>query len=471
MLTKLFDKSATALATGKKINHSTDNSVLFCKDYRLNERAAGLNSVMDTLSKAASRLETAGSCIDSLIDLVELARSTANSALECKDCTSWVKSKPFTLTKDSLLTDIPDTADGDKFIVRTGENTTYESSILMDADTTLDDIGLLQGDELRVRLGTEDWVTLKVADVSVPVKSFLKQLEEMYGSDKISVDITDGKLTIKSLNTQPVLLAGPEKTEIVDGVPTQVIDFSTADAFGFDTTTTQVITIKSGQKFSHLLDELDTNSELTSYIGSDGKLNIASIYGEPLVVSDYTGGFVKELGLDETVQSGGLKTTQSFAEDFNKLLKQIDRLVDDCTYNGTNMLLGDGLRTVFSEDGADHRDIAGIRLDTEALGLEKAVNDWKTPDDVYEALNRLTEAKNILRSASNHFQRETAILASRSDFLTDLSETFLTGAESLTAADLNEAAANETAASTQKELINSVINITLESSASVLSLF
>lgn len=471
MLSRLFDKSALSLATGKKINRSTDNSVLYVKDYRLNESAEELNHIMDGLSTVTARLGAAGSSVSSLISMIDLAKSTAESALNDQNLITGVKSQTYDVNKNKALTDIPNTRAGDKMIVRTGNNTYYESSIMMSAETTLDDLGLNQGDELRVRFGNDAWATLKVNEVSVPVKDFLKQLEDIYGEDRIGVDITDGKLTIRSKTAQPIILAGPEKTEIIGGVPTQVVDFSTADAFGFDTTTTQVITIGDGETFNSLMTALNKASDLMSYIDTDNKLNIASIYGEPLAISDYSGGFAASMGLEDTLRTGGAKTRQSYAANFNDLLDQIDHMVEDCTFNGANMLTGEGVSAIFSDDGSVRRNIPGVKVDTESLGLEYAKNNWMTAEDVQDALTRLIGAKAKLEAAANHFERATDQVVFRSNFLVTLQNSFLKGAESLTAADLNEMSARETAIATQKELINNVINITLDSTKSVLSLF
>ena len=81
-LSTLFDKNSVALSTGKKINVSTDNSTLYCKDVRLSERAAGLNSVVDGLSNTLSLLNTSGKTLDSLKDFLAQAKALGNSALD-----------------------------------------------------------------------------------------------------------------------------------------------------------------------------------------------------------------------------------------------------------------------------------------------------------------------------------------------------------------------------------------------------
>ena len=63
------------------------------------------------------------------------------------------------------------------------------------------------------------------------------------------------------------------------------------------------------------------------------------------------------------------------------------------------------------------------------------------------------------------------MVSSRETFLSELSETFQEGEDSLTLADLNDVSAQLLAINTQRELTSNVLSLTLETDADVLSLF
>ena len=76
------EKNTVALSTGKKVNESYDNSILYFKDMRLSERAQGLTDVMDGLSNIISTLKSTSDSIDAINDFLAQAKAAANSELD-----------------------------------------------------------------------------------------------------------------------------------------------------------------------------------------------------------------------------------------------------------------------------------------------------------------------------------------------------------------------------------------------------
>ena len=129
------------------------------------------------------------------------------------------------------------------------------------------------------------------------------------------------------------------------------------------------------------------------------------------------------------------------------------------------------MRAVFDEKATCIREIYGVNLDIESMGLAYEENDWTNPDDIEAALNALHDATNQVREAAEYFDRSSAMVSSRETFLSALSATLQAGADSLTLADLNDVSSQLLAIETQQQLASQVISLTLEINADVLSLF
>lgn len=454
-LSEAHNKNTVALSTGKKINESCDNSILYFKDRRLSERARGLTDVMDGLSNIISTLKSTSNAIDSLNDFLAQAKAAANSALDGRNYLSSLTGKNLVVKDSTKLSDLPDVKTGDEIIIRTGDADKTESEILMTKETTLKDLGIAKGEEYKIKIGDNDWATLKAVDENMTVTDFFGQIKEQFGIDTFTYEILDGKLTIGTTDRGAVILDGDAWSE----------------KFGFDLSTTHKIKIDGDwtvQHFSHVLSDLDEG--LSAALDKTGRLQISMIYGEDLAIADVTGKTAKSFGF-AGVDDGGSHTLKSYADQYNELLRQIDSLVKDGAYNGLNLLEGDSISAIFDEKGSTMRTVKGEKLDSESLGLPTATDGWENRDDIQNAFDAVQQAVYKLNKTAARFDRALAMVSSRESYLEALSDTCQTGAETLTGADLNEVSAQLLAIRTQTELVNNVISITLEAESSVLSLF
>ena len=94
---KLLDKTQNRLATGLKVSSAIDNPQSFFTAQGLNNRAADLNTLLDSQGLAVQTLKAADEGIKSLTKLVEQAKSTANQALNTKISASF-KESTFTVS-------------------------------------------------------------------------------------------------------------------------------------------------------------------------------------------------------------------------------------------------------------------------------------------------------------------------------------------------------------------------------------
>ncbi|MDB5600998.1 MAG: hypothetical protein JWN71_3042 [Xanthobacteraceae bacterium] len=76
----MMSATQNRLATGKKVNSALDNPSNFFTSAKLNDRAADLGSLLDSIGQATKTLDAANNGITSLTKLVQSAKSTAQQA-------------------------------------------------------------------------------------------------------------------------------------------------------------------------------------------------------------------------------------------------------------------------------------------------------------------------------------------------------------------------------------------------------
>lgn len=487
-ITSKFDKDAVALSTGKKINTSYDNSTLYFKDMRLSERAEGISGVLDGLSTIVTELNAFSSNIDSLSDLLQLAKSLANSARDSINYIKPIVGNKLEITRTDMLSNLTGVATENKktppgkdtFLLRTGDADKVESDYLMTEETTLKDLGLTKGEEFNIKIGEHDWITLRIDNLDLKVTDFFGQISnklekttinedgsttKIPGDDIFDVSILEGKLTLTTTDLSPILI--DDATDYED----ENKRYSTLNAFGFDMSNTLQVSIEDDWNVQNLMDSINKqSSDIIASINQDGHLEVTSIYGKDLVISDQIGNSAYAFGI-----SGFSDTSESdranYANRYNDLLKQIDSLVDDSYFNGINLLKGDSIQAIFSENGDTYRTIHGTMLDSNSLGLGTAIDSWQNPSDISNVIANIDSALEKLERVSSSFDRASAMIQSRDTFMTAISGTFQKSATKLTEADANEVAIEQLSINTQQQLINQVISLTLEANSSVLSLF
>lgn len=452
-LTTMYDKNSLALTTGKIVNSSYDNSTLYFKDMRLTERADGLQSVLDGLSNIVSTLDSTSKSLDSITDLLSQAKAAANSALDGQAYLSTLTGKNYTTKLEEKLSNLPNINVSDEILLRTGDADKMESDILMDKDMTLADLNILKDEELKIKVGDNEWISLKVIDENMKVSEFFGQIKDQYDIENFSFEIKDGKLSLMTTDRSALMLDG-----------------DLAEVFGFDLSTTHKITVEDDWTVQDLADAFSRINGVSATVNSEGYFTVSSVYGDNLSIADLTGETAKSFGV-AGYDDGGMNTSKTYAKQYSEILTQINNIVFDSTFNGLNLLEGDTIRAVFDEKGTTFRTVIGVHMDTDSLGLPVVENDWENEEDIQAAFDAIEQAFNLVQRAADKFERASYMVQSRETFLEAMSNTCATGAETLTGADLNEVSAELLAIDTQKQLVNQVISITLEANASVLSLF
>lgn len=156
-------------------------------------------------------------------------------------------------------------------------------------------------------------------------------------------------------------------------------------------------------------------------------------------------------------------------EEFDNIRSQIDSLVSDSGYRGTNLLNGDDLTTFFNEDRSNSLTTEGQVLTSAGLGVDEA--NFGTIATVDESLTQTREAIETIRTFNSSIANDLAVLQTRQDFTEQTINNLTAGADKLTVADQNEEGANLLALQTRQQLGVTSLSLASQSQQAVLRLF
>ncbi len=205
----------------------------------------------------------------------------------------------------------------------------------------------------------------------------------------------------------------------------------------------------------------------------DGKLRIENQSTQELsVIGVNSSGTITGTATDARI--GGNTVRADLTSQFNELRDQLDKLSDDASFNGINLLRGDKLTITFNDTGTSSIDIQ--TKDEEALNAAKldlynlVPEDLDSDADIDGLLAKMKDALSHVRTQSSTFGQNLSIVENRQQFTKKMINTLETGAANLTLADMNEEAANLLALQTRQSLSSSSLSLAAEADQSVLRL-
>ncbi|MET0439650.1 MAG: flagellin [Devosia sp.] len=174
----------------------------------------------------------------------------------------------------------------------------------------------------------------------------------------------------------------------------------------------------------------------------------------------------------------GNSVRDNLHKQFNELRDQLDKLADDSSFNGINLLRGDKLKITFNESGTSSIDIqakdknGNVRgINASNLGIESLVaEDLDTDEGIDAFLGKLSSALTELRSQASAFGSNLSSVENRQNFTKNMINTLETGAANLTLADTNAEAANLLALQTRQQLSSSALSMASQQDQAVLQL-
>jgi flagellin-like hook-associated protein FlgL len=169
------------------------------------------------------------------------------------------------------------------------------------------------------------------------------------------------------------------------------------------------------------------------------------------VITQLQGLTTQALGTTDTNVRSGL------ASQFNALTTQLNLLVNDATFNGTNLLnsTGNTLVVFFNQANTTALTITGVNVTSAGLLTASGVaaaNAWAGGTDIQTSASFLLTALSTLSTDAANFGGNATLLQTRQDFTSNLITSLSNASSSLVAADTNTEGANLQALQAQNQL-------------------
>ncbi len=506
--TKLLDSTSERLSSGLKINSALDNPGAFFAARSLTNRANDLNGRKDGIGQAISLLQSTDKSITALTSLVEQAKAKATEADEA--ATGGVS---------TISTEKATTVAGSTTI-----STAFQSTVTAAAQQ-LDAVGGTATDTLIATInGAASTFSLDAGVLISDLVSFLGALNAVTasfnptsnqiditaagGSDLILADGAGssffGALELGGFKKEgvTVIATGVSTTFATQNLATDLLQdvFGSANGEIIATTVTSggtnSFTVETGAaaQASSIQDlinsiELADTALTATYNTTTSKIDIKAAEG---VAVDFSGTGFASLTLNDGTNNLVAGTDVTFSKlgstaevgalttDFQSLLDQINGLITDAVFKGTNLLKASATLDVkFNAKGDTKLTITGKALEADANGIlsglkftQKATDyDFTTAGDITSALAYVDLAITELRSIASTFGTSLGIIQTREDFTIELVNALETGAGKLVNASLEEEAAKLLALQTRQALGIQSLAIANTSQQSILALF
>ncbi|AXS41221.1 flagellin [Breoghania sp. L-A4] len=469
-LQKTADLMATTqnrLATGKKVNTALDNATNFFTASSLQARSNELSALMDGMSNGVKTLEAADNGLTSITKTLESMQSTLRQARQDKtfQTSTYTLGLGATPAGTEMLSfsggSVGTTAvDVDLTTNTAAAATTASTATGLTGGTTLAAAGFANGETLIIGDGT-DTVTYTVGTAATEDLDDLISAINLDANVDVtaSIDPTTGAFTLTADdNTQAITVGG---TGAIAGLAAQGVPAAVNEALTVD------------QIVASINSDVDLKGKVRA-TNDSGSLRIENQSTQELTVTGVTttGTIDGDTG---TSAIGGNTIRAELATQFNELRDQLDKLSDDASYNGVNLLRGDLLRLTFNETDTSTIDIQtknAEALNSAYLNLGDIVaQDLDSDNDIDALISTVKAGLNTVRSQSSAFGSNLSIVENRRDFTKAMMNTLQTGADNLVLADGNEEAANMLALQTRQQLSSTALSLASQADQAPLQLF
>lgn len=158
-------------------------------------------------------------------------------------------------------------------------------------------------------------------------------------------------------------------------------------------------------------------------------------------------------GVALSARGGTEEQRAAASEQYNMLRNQLGELAKDVSYQGTELLSStpDTLSVPVSTNPDSSISIAGSASDANGLGIASS-EGFTSDTSIDDAISNVNDAISTLNSQAAGFGSEVALLNTRQEFTTNISNTLSQGAAKLTQADLHEEAARELSGNVRQRL-------------------
>ena len=439
------------LSTGKKVNSALDNPSNFFTAAALSSRSSDLSNLLDGISNGIQTLKAADNGITSITSSIESLQATVRQARQDKSYQT-----------SSAGISLPSTIVGTEALSFTGGA----------VGATAVTVGLVNktvtGSGGSVAVGTGGSVDITIGTVT---KTVVLSDGDTVDQQSAKVNAAFGKTVASNVN-------GGLSLNDTTNTAVTVVDTAgntAGTAAGLGLTGAAVSTAKT---VDQAVDSINTNTALNNKVraaNDNGKLRIENDSTLDLTTAGYNASSGVFDGGAGTITTGGNKVRKDLVTQFNEVRDQLNKLADDASFNGVNLLRGDSLKLNFNETSTSSiviqsKDPTGIN--TSSLGVTAATNEEFGSDSSLDSrLSQLADALTALRSQSSAFGSKLSIVQARQDFSKNMINVLQVGADNLTLADTNEEGANLLALQTRQSLSTTSLSLAAQADQNVLRLF
>lgn len=201
----------------------------------------------------------------------------------------------------------------------------------------------------------------------------------------------------------------------------------------------------------------------------DGKFTLTGSNNETITTAAVGGGLTT-LGLTAGATAAKNTTREALSKQFDALRTEIDRIAKDAGINGTNLLTGDKIKLALNENGTSSTSIDGTTVSATSLNIGASAGTWQTDTNINASLDALIAAGSSLEATSASFASNQSIINARKDFNASLSDILKSSSAKLTAADMDQEAANLVALQTRQQMATTALSIMQSSETTALRL-
>ncbi|WDR03764.1 flagellin [Devosia algicola] len=463
----MMSKTQTRLSTGNKVNSALDNPTNFFTASSLNSRAGDLNSLMDSMANGIKTIEAADNGLTSITKTLESMQSTLTQARQDKSFQT--KSFDIGTVDTSAIQNLAISGGAVTGSVNVALNTADVAATAATltaaggTDLTGDaDLSALDGQSVTLTDGTNT-ATYTFTNAAAGQKAALEAA--LSASGFTATGVAGGLNVSRADGAQVTLTTSNAATATAMGIAT-----GTTSTDGVAGVTGTVSTV------DELVASINANTDLTGKVrasNDNGKLRIENQSTQDLTVTGLTDN--KITGGVATSDISGNTVRADLAKQFNELRDQLDKLADDASFNGINLLRGDNLKITFNETGSSSIDIhskgnAAVNATNLMLPTTLVSKDLDGDTGIDGYLTQVKSAMNTVRSQASAFGSNLSIVQNRQDFTKSMIDTLETGAGNLTLADMNQEAANMLALQTRQSLAQSTLSMANQADQGVLQL-
>lgn len=499
-----LDRTSERLATGLKVNRATDQPQNFFSAFQLNSTASNFTSLLDKMNIGVRTIQQAAAGVEQIENLLNLAEIKALDAKEALE-------KTGSNLSNLILNDAPVgyfqlyDADSDTFTAENlgtlgdGGNGIYTNGVQESDEILFFGAGgkaaKFNGSGQYVAVPNDDSIntngpfperTVELIFNANSTSGRQVLWEEGGTVNSMNIYIDNGRLHVNGRTTRgggygPFDISVPieagksyhvaftqDGPSAANGFNGSFTGYVNGQSIGSESINTFIgnhpnqngIGAVNENVYYH--DDGPGTNAPTRPDGSDsfsGQISDVAIYNN----------IIDAAGMRARYEATSLPLSESFRQDMQEFLKQIQGIVEDTNYRGINLLDKEDLIVDFNDQKTSKLKVDGRAFDIESLKLDQI--DFQKPSQVENAIVSIRKAIAQVREYGSTLANDLNIIETRQDFTRNFINNYESGATDLLIADQNEEGANLLSAQIRLDLSTQALSLAAQSSRSILELF